>query len=50
MGRPPLGDSKKAEIVRIRMTKAELNELKRVSRRIGLTVPHLLMRPWREDK
>ena len=45
-----MGDAKKTEIVRIRVTKAELSDLAKVAQHEGLTVPELLMKPWREDK
>jgi hypothetical protein len=49
MGRPRLGNEKKTEIVRIRVTKAELGFLRTVAQRKGLTVPQLLMSPWRKE-
>ena len=50
MGRPPLGSEAKTEIVRIRVTKAELKALEASAKRAGTTVAGLLVRPWRELK
>lgn len=47
MGRPRLGALKKSEIVRIRVTKAELERLRTTAAKEGITVPELLMKPWR---
>jgi hypothetical protein len=49
-GRPPLGIKKKTEIIRIRVTKDELECLSVEAARKGLRIPELLMRPWRKEK
>ena len=50
MGRPPLGERKKSEIVRIRVTKAELKRLQTTARELGISIAALLMQPWRKEE
>ena len=50
IGRPPLGESRKSELLRIRVTKAELKTLKRMAAKAGTSISELLMKPWREEK
>lgn len=50
MGRPPLGAKAKTEFVFVRVTKAELGILKAEAKREGLSMPALLMRPWRQKQ
>ena len=50
MGRPPLGPKKKSEIVRVRVTKAELRRLRSEAKKRGTTVAELLIDPWRQEE
>jgi hypothetical protein len=49
-GRPSLGPLKKTEILRIRVTKAELKVLRAAAAKAGVSVPELLMTPWRKER
>jgi hypothetical protein len=42
IGRPPIGDAAKSEVVRIRVTKRELAFLKREAKKRGVSVAALL--------
>lgn len=50
MGRPPLGEKKKSEIVRIRVTKAELEQVQASARERGISIAAFLMQPWRKEE
>jgi hypothetical protein len=49
-GRPPLRPLKKSEIIRTRVTKAELKTLKKIAAEASVAVPDFLMKPWRKEK
>lgn len=49
-GRPPLPASqKKGRFVQVRVTEAQLRQLKSEARRRGCTVADLLLGPWRKE-
>jgi len=50
MGRPALPpEERRAEIIGLRVTARERARLKADAKRQGVSVPDLLMRPWREE-
>ena len=49
-GRPRLGENRKSEILRIRVTKAELRMLQEKAREQDCSVPDLLMKAWRQEE
>jgi hypothetical protein len=51
MGRPPMPSTKRrARIIGVRVTVAELGALRAEAKRQGLSLTNLLLKPWREPQ
>ena len=49
MGRPPLPpDERRTKPIKVRVTATEYRLLEREARRAKVSIPEVLMRPWRE--
>jgi len=50
MGRPSMGAKARREMLHIRVTATELEMLRGLAEREGISMGDLVMRPWRQQK
>ena len=48
MGRPPLGNKAKTEMVRFHVTKSEMRIIRAEAERLGVSLGNMLMDRWRK--